>query len=50
MDEVDVYGTFTPEEAKKLGIIFVSSVDGSVTLDEKPLAAGTGRHTFRNDI
>jgi hypothetical protein len=35
MDEVDVYGTFTPEEAKKLGVIFVSSIDGSVTLDEK---------------
>jgi hypothetical protein len=30
MDEADVYGTFTHEEAKGLGVVSVSSVGGSV--------------------
>ena len=27
MDEVDVYGAFTPKEAKRLGIVPVSGMD-----------------------
>jgi hypothetical protein len=30
MDEVDVYGTFTHEESKMLGVVPASSVRGSV--------------------
>jgi len=30
MDETDVYGTFTHEEAKRLGLVPASPVGGSV--------------------
>ena len=44
MDEVDVYGTFTLKEAKKVGIISVSSVKGGMKSGGETISHETPVH------
>lgn len=55
MDNVDVHGTFTPEEARKLGTISVPPVNGvwnrvGKMLMGRHLFARTAGHVFRNNV